>query len=496
MDHENTCDAVLVLPPAVDRIARIYPAPHFLSCFLNACGFNTKTADLNIAVLMALARLEPSKLEQYRIETPCDLMKMELSGTRYTHVFRDAYLTLFGALYRTGDLSMRNILDLADTPEMKRMIDLLEPDLIGRIVSAQPLLIGFSIPFAQQLIPAVALAQRLKALMNQVDIWFGGPIVTLLPEPVRKEMTRRLGVDALIQYGGEYPLARRLGALKAGNGPGFVPVEYSPLDLFEFNRFEDTALEQIPKTTSLAVRQSSGCYWQKCTFCDYINLHPDKVYRPRKVDRIMADIMHYRRMGFCHFRMLCEAIAPIHALALAKAILKQAPGILWHAFIRIDKGFTPQIFKALKQSGFTCTVGMESASDKILGILNKGYDQAVLTTFMDNMKTAGFTGTNLNIMVGCPGETFADALHTVEFCKRCRSMVKSFKPSRFTLTATSYIGSHPEEFGLRVHNTHGHHGTDRSGGRLTSLAFDDPGGMSDEEIVAIFKAYGTLNSSI
>ncbi len=493
MNQQNTCDAILVLPPAVDRVARIYPAPHFLSCFLNATGFATKTADLNMAVLMALAKLEPGKQQDYAIQQPRDLINMELSGIRFTHVFRDAYMNMFGALYQTEDLSLDNILALANDREMKMMADLIQPDLIQEIVSARPFIVGFSIPFAQQLIPSVALAQRLKELMDRVEIWFGGPIVTLLPKSLRDAMPGRLPVDALIQYEGEYPLATRLATIKAGGVPGAAPPRLSPRQLFDFNRFEPAALTHIPKTASIPVRHSSGCYWQKCTFCDYINLHRDKVYRPRTVDRIMADIRNYLQMGFHNFRMLCEAIPPAHAMAIAKAILKETPGIKWHSFIRVDKGFTPEIFKTLKQSGFTCTVGMESASDKILGVLNKGYNQAVLSTFMDNMATADFGDNHLNIMVGNPGETYEDARHTLEFCARYKKLIKWFKPSRFTLTATSYMSQHPEQFGIQIHKTHGHHGTDRSGGRLTSLAFDDPNGMNDTEIKAILKGYESLN---
>lgn len=495
MDKQNTYDAVFVLPPAVDRVARIYPAPHFLSHFLNASGFKTKTADLNIAVLMALAKQNPEKQKRYNIQTSRDLIKMETAGTRFTHVFREAYMRMFGTLYKTQDLSVDTILSQTETKEMKMMVGLLESVIVEKIVGAGPFLIGFSIPFAQQLIPAVAIAQRLKAIMDRVEIWFGGPIVTLLPTPLQEEMAARLPVDALIKYEGEFPLVARLGAIKARCMQSRPPLKPAPADFSEFNRFDKTVLEQIPKSVSLPIRHSSGCYWQKCTFCDYINLHRDKTYRPRTVDQIMADIVYYNQMGFSNFRMLCEAIPPRHALAIAKAILKQTPGIKWHSFIRVEKGFTPHIFNTLKQSGFTCTVGMESASDKILSILNKGYDQQILSIFMDSMKKANFTGNNLNIMVGNPGETISDAWHTLKFCSRYKSIVKQFKPSRFTLTATSYIGLHPEKFGIRIHKSHEHHELNRSGGRLTSLEFEDPDGMNDDEVAVIFKAYESLKHS-
>ena len=139
---------------------------------------------------------------------------------------------------------------------------------------------------------------------------------------------------------------------------------------------------------------------------------------------------------------------------------------------------------------------MESASDSILSILNKGYDTTLVAVFMDRMKMTGFGGNHVNIMVGVPGETLEDAWITYEFCSRYTSVFKWFKPARFTLTATSYMGRHPEAFGIRVRPPRRHHGPDRAGGRLTSLAFDDPAGMNESEIAAVFNAYDALNRSL
>ncbi len=494
-------DAVIVFPPPMDRMARLYPAPHFLCSYLAGQGFRAKTVDLNLAAFLALARQEeatPKPRGRFPMETPksCrDLMDMALKGIRYTRLYRQPFQAMFGWLYYTRDLSCRDILDEARRPEMKQMTHMLDPAIRREILPAKAPVIGFSIPFSQQLIPAVALAARIKALTDKVHICFGGPAVTLTPEPCLEEMSRILPVDSFVRYEGEYPLAALVRSLKPGPYPEKVIPPSSRLR-YNFNRFGQATLAQMPKGAPIPVRQATGCYWKRCTFCDYINLHQDKTYIPRTVDKVISDMQYYTQAGFYNFRLLTEAIPPDHAMALAKAILRQLPKIHWHAFIRVDKGFTSGIFKALKQSGFSFTVGMESVNDPVLARLNKGYDRKTIAAFAENLKAANFGGNHLNVMIGIPGERYEEALETLAFCTDCKDLFSLFKPSRFTLTATSYMGRHPEEFGIWIRPRKRPHHPDRAGGRLSSLAFDDPSGMVPDQIAAIFKAYEKLNRSI
>jgi hypothetical protein len=513
-------DAVLIFPPPMDRIDRVYSAPHFLSSFLESKGFHTKTVDLNLAALLCLARSSEPKIRAgipdrgiSQLDSAQDLMAMEIAGIRYTRVFGETYKKMFSHLYQTRTLSCADILELADSPEIQSLMDFLHPEIVREIVQNRPAVVGFSLPFSQQLAPAVALAGQIKQMADPVHICFGGPVITLMGREELAEMHARLPVDSFVQYEGEHPLACLLGSVKADRLPresdGVLTFEQhrektadihdsgnqNPTPVYDYNRFGPRALAQMPKAAKIPIRQSAGCYWKKCTFCDYVNLHRDKTYRPRKTTDILSDIRYYTDLGFSGFRMLAEAIPPVHALKIARAILEQGLEINWHAFIRVDTGFTPEIFKTLKKSGFHCTVGMESASSRILALLNKGYDSAVLQTFVNHMKLAGFYNNHANIMVGVPGEKWADAMETLGFCMGCNGVFNWFKPSRFTLTATSDMGQHPEKYGIRIRKTTEKQGPDKTGGRLTARGFDDPDGMREADISAIINAYAQLNQT-
>jgi len=468
-------DAVLIFPPPMDRIDRVYSAPHFLSSFLESKGFNTKIVDLNLAALLHLARSsEPEAWSKIpgsvtsKLDSAHDLMAMEIAGIRYTHVFGDTYKKMFGHLYQARSLSCEDVLELVDSPEIRNLMDFLHTQITREIVGCRAPLVGFSIPFSQQLAPAVALAGQIKQMADLVHICFGGPVITLMSHEELAVMNAKLPVDSFVKYEGEHTLARLLKSVKGGrrswDSGGVLTFEQhrekiagihdtgnqNPAQVYEYNRFGPKSLAQMPRAVKIPIRHSAGCFWKKCTFCDYVNLHREKTYRPRKTADILSDIQYYADLGFSNFRMLAEAVPPTSAMKIAQAILKHGLEINWHAFVRVDTGFTPKIFKTLKKSGFTCTVGMESASSRILALLNKGYDLATLLVFINHMKRADFSNNHVNIMVGVPGETWEDALETFRFCMGCNDVFNWFKPSRFTLTATSDMGQHPEKYGIRI----------------------------------------------
>lgn len=545
-------DAVVVFPPPMDRIDRVYAAPHFLCSFLNSRGLYTYPLDLNLAAFYRLAksplldreaksigqelarlenraRLSKEEDDEYQrlfkqaaqlnhakktflsVESGYDLMALEIHGQRYTRFFLDLYKKVFGLFYKTHLLSPEGILRMAVSPAAHTIVNLLEGDIRRDIVETETSVVGFSIPFSHQLAPAVALAQRIKRSMEKVHICFGGPVITLLSGDTLKTMHEILPVDSFAKYEGEHTLLELVEAVRSGESLGHIngllAFEKKPgrktggrkagkppaFPGHDHNRFEYANIRNIPRSARIPIRHSAGCYWKKCTFCDYINLHRDKTYRPRAVDDIIEDFRYYTAMGFYRFQMLTEAIPPAHAVKLAAAIIENRLNIFWHSFIRVDRGFSPEIFKTLQESGFNFTVGMESANDRVLAVLNKGYDTGTLRAFVDNMRKASFKGNHLNVMVGVPGEQYEEALETLEFCQECTDVFGWFKAYEFTLSATSDMGRRPEKYGITIREGRQTTRADRYNGRLGKLDFEDPEGMSEEEKSAVFAFYQRLN---
>jgi len=546
-------DAVIVFPPPMDRIARVYPAPHFLSSFISSSGFYAQPLDLNIIALGKLtspffldkeietaatnrARLEESGLasqKEKQAYAAClratarllygrsihsqhyhrkNLMDMENSGIRYTRIFFELYKKYFGLFYNTNIPEPQDIETFFSCPEAVLIKDLLQETIQGAIIDKKIPVVGFSIPFAQQFLPAMMLANEIKQKMMDVHICFGGPIITLLPETYRKAVIKTAPVDSFVTYDGEMPLLQLLQDKLRGEAidepkNGFVqnathknatPSDDAPhkkdKPVHTHNRFQKEHMGYFSKNTPIPVTQSTGCYWKKCAFCDYINLHKDKIYRPRPVNDIVADIQYYHSLNFTHFRMLAEAIPPKHANEIANALLHHQLHIFWHSFLRVDDRFTTEMLQSMEKSGFSCTIGMESANACVLETLNKGYDQNIIRRFLEKLRNASLMHNHLNIIVGTPGATYDQELETLAFCREYTDIFTKFKAGIFTLTPTSDMGKNPGKYGLLIKDSNTDH--QPLHGRIASLSFDDPKGMTQEEKNRIMEGYTQLNAQI
>jgi hypothetical protein len=541
--------AVIVFPPPMDRIARSYPAPHFLSSYINHHGLRAEPLDLNLAVLTALAspqsvrtaldaavgqkntlegkgslsrreqqeynsclrsisRLQFAIGNRWRLTSAEDHMRMEANGVRYTRIFFDLYKEAFGLFYDVGVPELEAVRHMINRPESLNLKQLVKEHISRALTDRKVPVVGFSVPFAQQFIPALVLAQEVKDQLPNVHICVGGPVITLLSNDYLKSLLDFLPIDRFVKYEGEKFLLDFIRSTLNG-----APVEKradrivepfmvdangarSPKNRLAHRtnghlRLHTDFTQRLPENSPIPILHSAGCYWGKCSFCDYINLHEGKKYRPRPVEEIIADIRYYQRMNHANFRMIAEAIPPRHAYKIAQALLGLNLNVKWHAFLRVDEGFSTPILKAMTRSGFSGTIGMESANNRALKTLNKGYTRATIRNLFEKMRRASSTNHHLNIMVGVPGVSYADDLETYRFCEQYQDLFSRFKAGWFTLTATSDMGKNPQKYGLVVPEAQKrpHHGN----GRITVLEFEDPDGMSLHEKQTISDLYRKLN---
>ena len=544
-------DTVIIFPPPMHRIARIYPAPYFLSSFINGKGFYAKPLDLNMIALDRLASrpsidrhiraLEKTKTEMENSPTPADseqyasclrslarltyakrihvqgdripmLMEMELSGVRYTRIFYDIIKDAFNIFYNLN-ISLEEEIDTFYSCAEAHLLREILRDVINReIIDKQIPIVGFSIPFSQQFIPAMILAREIRDNTKNIHICFGGPVITLLSKKYLEKLLKVSSVDSFVRYRGEVSLLNllrhKLFEIPIDPTNNLIIDNSSEIksnyfvsgstqggqSARECNLFQKEALDSLPKDAPIPISQSAGCYWKKCSFCDYVNLHRDKTYRPRPVGEIIEDINYYRDLGFQNFRMLAEAIPPKHAYEIATELLNNKLNIKWHSYLRVDKGFSRDIIDALCKSGFRCTVGMESSNECILKTLNKGYDKSIIKDFFENIRNASLRNNHLNIIVGTPGATLSQEMETFEFCREYTDIFSRFKSGIFTLTNTSEMGRNPHKFGIKIKKNE-NNGLYRNG-RISSIPFEDPHGMTHEEKLRILELYNQLNKEV
>jgi radical SAM superfamily enzyme YgiQ (UPF0313 family) len=180
--------------------------------------------------------------------------------------------------------------------------------------------------------------------------------------------------------------------------------------------FEDLDLDAYFNSARIVpLLTSRGCYWNRCAFCSDHFTFGSK-YRERDMDRVIEDIKklhHDHNMKSIVFTD--QAIRAHRIDQLSDALLKEDLDISWVTFIRLEKGFTKSLFdNAFKAGCRIISVGLESGSQRVLDLMEKGITIDTATKIIKNAHDSGIW-VNVFTIIGFPGETAEDARMTTEF---------------------------------------------------------------------------------
>ncbi|PRP94819.1 B12-binding domain-containing radical SAM protein [Enhygromyxa salina] len=558
-------DAIFVFPPpALTSLAWPYPAPHHLSTFANARGFRADVLDLNREAAHAYldspqfaarrgraratidrlgehhgehvgehvggrASLDEDQRSSYR-RAVFDAMRGDyfasadgrqalLDGSRETD-FEWLLAEVF--LYQGRDLAAPTLAELRASLAAGVGADLLAiigPLLQRAVVDPRPRLVGFSIPFSAQLLPALLIARALAEQLPDAHLCFGGPVVSLLDQRFVEGLLGFEFLDSVVINEGERVVCQMLERLRVDEremagidnvvhrSPTGVELRRSPRSAALRLRKEDHFRYELPadqrESTVLSVLHSKGCYWGKCTFCDYINLSDDPRYRPRSSDDVADDLAYFRSRGFRQFDLITDALPPRHAAELGAALGER--GIedisIW-CYAYIDARFTLEVLRTMTRSArWALTIGMESANDRLLDYIAKGYRRADIERFFATVRELD-AGDRLqlvvNVIIDIPTTTLAEAEEVLAFCSRYTDVVSYFNVSYFTLTSSSEMGREPERFGLTILYDRSPTSDNDSAShqQVNTVAFTAAGGFGAEDRARLTRGYGQLNDEI
>jgi radical SAM superfamily enzyme YgiQ (UPF0313 family) len=159
---------------------------------------------------------------------------------------------------------------------------------------------------------------------------------------------------------------------------------------------------------------SSGCYWNRCSFCPELaegnSYHP---VPPRQAVAEMKRLSLEYRPVLLH--ILDNAISP----ALLDLFQETSPGAPWYGFARFNKELAdPAYCRGLKDSECVMLkLGLESGDQGVLDRLHKGIELGMASTILQNLKAAGI-GVYLYLLFGTPAETETDARQTLDFVRQ------------------------------------------------------------------------------
>ncbi len=195
-----------------------------------------------------------------------------------------------------------------------------------------------------------------------------------------------------------------------------------------------------------------GCYWAKCAFCDtsldYIGRF-DSVGGEQAADWMDEVAFQTGSSGF-HF--VDEAAPPKLLKELSLELLRRGRKYTWWTNIRFEPAFTADLCRLMAAAGcIAVSGGLEAASDRLLGLMNKGItvEQAVIT--LRNFNYAGIMA-HTYLMYGIPTQTMqetVDSLETVRQIFRAELVGSAFW-HRYAMTVHSPSGKNPESYKAKV----------------------------------------------
>jgi hypothetical protein len=347
-------------------------------------------------------------------------------------------------------------------------------DLAPRLRAARVDAVGISLCFPGQLQPAFAFGLKLRRELPGVHLTIGGPAITQLLIRLRGPALRAaLGpFDTAVVYEGEHALLALLRALEERGGdpralaaiPNVVHrdrmlgARFTPGEASEDMRrlpapdFDGLALDKYfsPHLT-LPYDPTRGCYWGKCTFCHYGLAEVGTAsYREREIETVVAHLAALSaRHGTRHFYLSQDSVAPKTIVKLAGALADAGLDLRWATDLKPERYLTAARAETLRRGGaVACALGVESASPRVLQLIDKGAPVAVVGTVIDHLASAGIAAEAM-CFTGFPTETFDDALATLRFLDTRRDQVAAFLVGEFDLTHGALVAQSPERFGLR-----------------------------------------------
>lgn len=335
---------------------------------------------------------------------------------RYTRAVRDINRVLAassgnsGAILGLADyqhqtwspLRSADLLAAAEHPEWNPYYPWFSKRLTELLSEGLERFVGLSLNYLSQALCAFAMIGYIRKEFPGLKIVLGGGLVSSwVKRPDWKDPFSGL-VDHLVAGPGEEPLLSLLG-IEEGRGKHYTP-DYGSLPRDQY----------LSPGFILPYSGSSGCYWNKCSFCP--ETAEDNPYHPVPPHSAMDDIRSLvagTRPRLLH--LLDNSIRP----ALMVALTTSPPGVPWYGFARIGQDLMDlDHCKALKRSGCVMLkLGLESGDQGVLDRLRKGIDIDMASQVLTTLKKAGIAA-YVYLLFGTPEETEAEARKTLEFTVR------------------------------------------------------------------------------
>ncbi|MBU2472863.1 MAG: radical SAM protein [Patescibacteria group bacterium] len=304
--------------------------------------------------------------------------------------------------------------------------------LTQRIEESSPDVVGIT-AMTFTLIDVIKVIELVKKIDSRIKIILGGPHAHIYP----KETLDIPGVDFVVLGEGEKPLLELLEnienpeelknmkniAFKDGDqiivsecqdyNQNLDELPFPAMHLTPYKKYWSILSGDKVITTMFTSR---GCPY-RCTFCDRPNM--GKLFRARSSKNVVDEIEERLKMGIEEIFIYDDTftVNKQRVIDICDEIIKRNLKFSWDIRARVDT-VNQEILEKLKQAGCArIHYGVESGTEKILKVLNKGIHLDQVKEVFSLTKKIGIS-TFAYFIIGCPTETKEDILQTIKFAKK------------------------------------------------------------------------------
>lgn len=436
--------------------------------------------------LLVSLRGEPSAISRAAIELRDPTLFLDFDQYRRNVETISNYMNLLGALSypseyndfspaTRGRFSIGSVQDLLNVELGQRacgpFVRYFEEALVHDSAFSATDLFGISIVYDHQLYHAFQLARMLRRSWPLKRIVFGGTAISQLYKYM-KDKSRLKSVfslcDAIVIGEGETAICEIAASDGDLAGKSFtntitysegkdrlnVPiVRYENVTELGSPEYDHPWNLYLSPERGINYSPTRGCYWNRCTFCDY-GLNTDKPtspWRERKINQVIDDLTKASRdFGVRYVYFAVDVMAPGYLDRLSDAILDSSLDIRWSAELRMERIFSAERTKKMGKAGCVCvSFGMESGNQRVLDLIDKGTKVEYMGATMKNFSAAGIA-CQLMAFTDFPTETKEEKLATHQFIRDTEPYWSAGGIGTFLLTGTSIIAKNPEKFGIEL----------------------------------------------
>jgi radical SAM superfamily enzyme YgiQ (UPF0313 family) len=360
---------------------------------------------------------------------------------------------------------------------MLRLFD----DLIEKV---HPDLVGFTVPFPGNLFAALLCSAHARSTYKLPTVIGGG-----YPNTELRQLTDPLVfnyVDYITLDDGELPLLSIIkhitgqattedlvrcyfienGMVRFSEGKSTDNIAFGKQPAPDFEGLNPESYLSLNELTNPMHRLWSdgfwnkitlahGCYWAKCAFCDtsldYIRRY-DAAQASVIADRVESVM---KQTGSTGFHFTDEAAPPALLKQLSLEIIKRGLKVSWWTNIRFEPSFTTGLCRLMARAGcIAVTGGLETASDRLLKLMNKGVSIAQAARTTSAFAESGIM-VHAYLMYGFPTQTLQETIDSLEIVRQLfqSGFIQSAFWHKFALTAHSPVAKTPANYHIVPDNT-------------------------------------------